>query len=127
MFKKATILILLLNVAMAACAHLVRDDDLNAWKGVPLIELETHPFFSSLPLEKRPLSNGQELWIYSNTEAHADGECSDGDCQAKIKTKGCLNQFMVSGGQVLEYRPIPLHIISCVTTCKTRPASRPCS
>jgi hypothetical protein len=37
------------------------------WRGQPVIALERHALFSSLPLERRPLSDGSEVWIYSNS------------------------------------------------------------
>lgn len=121
---KFILLILFLNVIMA-CVH-VREEDLVAWKNVPVLELETHPFFSTLPLEKRPLSNGTELWIYSNSVSTAKLDCSFGVCEVTTETNGCLNQFFVSRGLVLEYRPVAVNIISCVTNCRLRPISRPC-
>lgn len=107
----------------------VRPEDLEAWRGAPLIDLESHPLFSSLPLEKRSLSNGDELWIYKNLVGSAVN-CQEGafgvNCQEGAKVRGCMNQFIVSGGVVKEYRPVAIHIISCFTDCRTRPASRPC-
>lgn len=123
--KKATTLILF-QIVIMACAH-VREEDLVSWRNVPVLELEMHPFFSTLPLEKRPLSNGGELWIYSNTVSTAKKDCSFGVCQAVLETEGCQNQFVISKGMVLEYRPVPINIISCVTDCRVRPSSRPCS
>lgn len=120
------LLIILTIPAVFACAHKVNDEDRESWRGAPLIDLETHPFFSGLPLEKRSLSNGDELWIYSNMEKTLNASCNVGNCEGSESSRGCLNQFIVGGGVVKEYRPVPRNIFFCVFSCKLRPASRPC-
>lgn len=113
-----------------SCVHTVNDSDRDAWRGAPLIDLETHPFFTRLPLEKRSLSNGDELWIFRNTESTITADCNDKpggmDCEGKSGFRGCLNQFIVGGGIVKEYRPQPVNILFCLADCRLRPASRPC-
>jgi len=61
----------------------VHQADLNAWRGVPVIELESQPVFSAMELKKTELSNGSTMWnytqrggsysnCYSNTQGHSD-------------------------------------------------------
>ena len=44
-------------LTFAACLPKVRDSDRAAWRNVPVIELERHPLFSTMPREVRPLSD----------------------------------------------------------------------
>ncbi len=116
----------------SSCANVsiwksVKQEDLNAWKGVDLIELETHPLFTTLPFTKRLLSDDSELHIFNNSRTASVNcnhdkflnttSCSGGD------TITCSNQFFVKNGKVIEYRPVG----KCYTDCSTRPKSKPCS
>lgn len=125
------ILTLLAFSLLSGCVHKVNTEDLDAWAGVPLIDLETHPFFSTLPLEKRALSNGDELWIFKNAQENTEINCDERyggktNCNASTSFRGCMNQFIVGGGIVKEYRPRPVNIFFCISSCRLRPASRPC-
>ncbi len=124
------IYMLLLATVITSCAlRGIRQDDLDAWKGVDLIELETHQLFSTVPLQKNDLSDGTTLYNYSNSNSHTNPvncftnaygytNCSGGD----TSTVTCSNQFFVKNKKVLSYRAIG----SCYTDCSVRPASRPC-
>jgi hypothetical protein len=68
------------------------------------MELETHPIFSSMPREVDVLTDGREVWIYANCNAH--GVC-------------CRNEFLVNGPVVEGYRPLG----RCYTDCSAEPAS----
>lgn len=81
----------------------VRPADVAAWEGAPRLELETHPFFSTLERRVTPLSDGRELWDYPNGVCH--------------------NQFFVAGSAVQAYRLVG----NCRTDCSLRPVSRGCS
>ncbi len=125
--------IALVGLVAVGCADnylaTVRDSDKAAWRARPVVELETHPLFSTLPREVRPISDGSELWTFSNCGAvREQRECKStlnarGDSvQTKCNGGGestvcCHNQFVVRGGMVEEYRPVG----NCMTNCSTRP------
>ena len=109
----------------------VNPADLDAWRGIPIIELETHPVFSVQRRTVRELSDGSQMWIFSR--CFDEGE----DCAAVVTRSGnlgtarthcssgtscCHNQFIIRKGTV-ERREV---IGPCFTTCDGRPASRPC-
>lgn len=111
----------------------VRAPDLASWRGIPLIELETHPDFSSMPLERRSLSDGSELRTYSACGTYVtDSRCTavgyanwaTVNCRNGQKvTRCCDNQFLVRSNVVEWYRTVG----PCMTACWVRPISRPCS
>lgn len=111
----------------------VRQVDLDAWNGVPVIELETHSLFSTLPRYVRKISDGSELWTFSNCKSGTnDVQCGSSrigsnyvatNCSGGDTWRSCCNhQFMLRGGVVESYRPVG----SCFTDCSRRPASRQC-
>jgi hypothetical protein len=120
----------------AACARApargIREVDLDAWRGVPVIELETHALFSTLPRSVRHLSDGSQLWTFSNcrggvtdtrcgsyrTGNFVATNCSGGEAYQTC----CQNQFIIRDAVVEQYRPVG----HCYTDCTTRPASREC-
>lgn len=121
----------ILVALITSCAHKgVRQADLDSWKGVDLIELETHQLFSTIPLQKSELSDGTTLYNYSNsgskkmptncfTNAYGYTSCSGGG----TKTTTCSNQFFVKDKKVLSYRALG----KCYTDCSVRPPSKPCA
>jgi hypothetical protein len=105
----------------------VRQADLDAWTGIPLVELETHPLFSTLPRNVRALSDGTQLWTFSNcksiVEIYCTGPtglmtCSGGETWRPC----CQNQFVVRDAEVESFRAVG----HCYTDCTVRPASRRC-
>ena len=119
-------LVLLLGSACARNQRLpVRMEDVYAWSGVNVIELQMHPFFSTLPKREEVLSDGRRLWTYANCTAtpvtcrprpFGQTECTGGNQVC------CHNQFVVAGDVVEAYRPVG----TCATNCSVRPASRAC-
>lgn len=127
-----------LGVQIAACyreparhkpaSERIHQEDLDAWRGAPLIELETHPVFSRLPLEKRKLSDGSEMWLALEcVEEKVPLECSSvrGLLTVDTKCNGgdidrycCQNQFHIIGDKVDWWRPNG-------KWCATKPALRP--
>lgn len=121
------LLALLGLITLCACAH-VRQGDLDSWRGVPVIELERHPIFSTMQIEKRKLSDGSEIWNFRNGGLmEGRGACMPmGNtviCKDNSREVVCMNQFIVKDGVVREYRAIG----DCYTDCRARPASRPCN
>ncbi len=129
---KAILITLLLLIASCA-GYSVRQEDVDAWKGVDSDELFTHPKFSTLPRTKQTLKLGVELYNFTNSIPQKN----DIDCTRRLNAFGdqdirctggedyeitCNHQFFVKDGKVLRYRPIG----SCRTTCSSRPSSKPC-
>lgn len=119
-----------LLVLLAACSRPgVRAADLEAWRHVPVIELERQPHFSSLPRAVRPLSDGSELWDFANCTTESSAKCTDSTTMPVVGSKEttcsgteyrdcCHNQFIVRAGFVEEYRPVG----NCMTDCFKRPS-----
>lgn len=113
----------------------VRDADLLAWVDAPLIQLEMHPAFSTLPREVRDLSDGSQMWVFNECRSRrtnvvcsssstrfggttiGGAQCSGGEAD----TYCCHNQFIVSAGLVRSYRPLG----KCHTDCRVRPTADP--
>jgi hypothetical protein len=126
-------------LVLGACAAdppparpLIHPGDVDAWKGAPIIELERHPFFSTVPPVVQKLSDGSELRTHKNcVSSREDIECqgvrfgalTQTTCSGEITDACCSHQFFVRGGVVEEYRPVG----RCHTSCSRRPASRPCT
>lgn len=106
----------------------VRQDDLNAWIGVHVNEVQTHALFSTIPKSVEDMGGGKQLWTYSNcgtgrtvtvcTPVGQNVVCSGGH----EYTSCCHNQFFVERDRVSGYRVTG----KCYTDCSIRPASRPC-
>ncbi len=120
----------MVGFALVACGMYpeVRQADVVSWRSVPVIELERHPFFSTLTVDKRPLSDGSELWDYphcisgkTNTQCTSNNNGYGGvntNCVGGQQyTNCCHNQFIVRASTVEEYRPMG----SCYTDCSVRP------
>jgi len=122
----------------------VRQVDVDAWQGAPLIELERHPLFASHHRFVQTLSDGTQMWTYqvctsgyndvycgsrattmrtapgvANTSV--DTRCSGGDYWKSC----CHNEFNINWQEkkVLTFRPFG----NCYTDCSVRPESRPCN
>lgn len=122
-------IVIILALLVTSCAT-VKTEDVDAWRGAPLTELETHPVFTTMNLKKEKLSDGRIMYDYvdkstQRTDRHCYVErrsgyrsCSGGD----VLTYECHNQFFVRGKVVEQYRPTG----SCATDCSLRPSSNPC-
>lgn len=64
-FKKSVKLSAYLLVLLIPSCVTVRQADLDAWENVPVIELESHPVFNAMELQKKTLSDGSTLWSYT--------------------------------------------------------------
>lgn len=109
----------------------VRQSDVNAWRAIPVSELETHALFSTAPLTKRKLSNGSELWDYTTCRSYQEdlhclstpgafGSVNSNCGGGGTSTSCCHNQFFVRAGLVESYRPTGY----CYTDCVKRPGGR---
>ncbi len=126
-------LMTVLGAALAACGGiLVRQQDLDAWVGVPVEALDTHSFFITVPMFRTVTSSGIEIRNYANgkdvascftsiggsgggnfVNASAFTTCSSGRVV-------CNNIFYIKDGKVLEYAPTG----RCYTNSSLQPQSR---
>lgn len=51
-------------VCAIGCFRGAAPDELDGWNGRARDELAAHPVFATMPLDRRPLSDGAELWIF---------------------------------------------------------------
>lgn len=126
--------IILLLLLCFSCSS-VEQKDVDAWLGVDVIELETHPVFSTMQLKKQKLSDGRVMFDYIERTHHRnDVQCyDDGFGRRGMRSRTCTggervtfechNQFFVKGKIIQSYRPSG----ACYTNCSLRPASNPCS
>lgn len=136
MLHKNHVAIAALTVALVSCAlgRTVRQEDLDAWVGMPVEALDTHSFFITLPLVKTVSSSGIEIRNYPNKRnigqcfgsgsVNASGYMnfatysSFASCSSELV--GCDNIFYIKNGVVLEYAPTG----RCYTDETVRPQSR---
>ena len=110
-----------LTLFINGCAGmLVRQEDLDAWVGVSVAELDTHSFFLTLPVAKTITDSGVEVRVYSNKKnfsscfgtGNIDGKAYSNDasftaiqnCSSGLV--GCDNIFYIKDKKVLEYKPV---------------------
>lgn len=106
-----------------------QQEDAAAWQGIPLITLETHPTFSTLPRQADTLSDGSQLWTYqrcTNYEvparcaAYPIGTVAFTRCTGgRVEQTCCLRQFRIVEGTVQSFRALG----PCLTGCKFRPSA----
>src|SRR4030095_12662924 len=126
-----------LLVLIAACSgpppRTVRQADLDAWSGAPLIELEPHPGFSTWQRNVEKRSDGGQLWTLTKCESGQNPlNCTTGPgfgntlmttCGGGDTYKVCCHgQFFVRATYVESYGAAG----NCFTDCRHRPASRQC-
>lgn len=104
---------------LAGCAiqRTVRQQDLDAWVGVPVEALDTHSFFITVPMFRTITDSGIEIRNYANgrdvvqcfgnaganrvgnfVNANTFTTCSSGRIV-------CNNIFYIKDGKVIEYAP----------------------
>lgn len=109
-------MVVLFMAVLAGCAS-VRQQDLDAWKGMPVEALDTHSFFITVPMYRTITSSGIEIRNYANgrdvascfTSAGARGGGNVVSGQAFTTCSSgrvvCNNIFYIKDGKVLEYVP----------------------
>lgn len=107
----------------------VHSEDLQAWQGVHVSELETHPAYSVMNLRKQELSTGDLLFDYIDSKTYTeDIDCNTNSGQTTCSggetyTVSCHHQFFVKDNKIREYRTLGKR---CFTDCSRRPASNKC-
>lgn len=124
-------LILLFSLVLAQGCATVRQSDLDAWKGVPVEKLDTHPFWVTIPMKSVVTKDNVEHRFYINSDAtnscfansNAMGNSYSNSAQMTTITNcvqqsvTCNNIFKIKDGIVLSYEP--------VGRCKTEAFLRP--
>ena len=119
-----TTILALTAVILASCAtatvRTVRQQDLDAWVGMPAEALDTHSFFITLPMVRTVTASGIEIRTYSNKRNI--GQCfGSGGVNANAYLNsamynsfstcvgglvGCDSIFYIKNGVVVELVPI---------------------
>jgi len=131
--QKVAFLSLVATSMICGCLS-VRQADLDAWVGQPVVALETHPIFLTVPVVKTQASDGTEIWNYVNGSNL--GQCSGGgsiysgtvDYATYSKFSSCVqrfaacnNIFFIRDGRVTKYTPIGTGGMRCYTTEQLQP------
>jgi hypothetical protein len=119
--------------SLTACGGLlVRQQDLDAWVGVPVEALDTHSFFITVPMyrtitesgiEIRNYANGADVSsCYSNAGANKVGSYVNANSFTTCSSGRvvCNNIFYIKGGKVIEYAPTG----RCYTNSDIQPQKR---
>jgi hypothetical protein len=125
------VLIITFIVMLASCAT-VRQQDLDAWVGVPVEALDTHSIFLTIPMYRTISDSGIEIRNYANSSQLASCFSSAGanvtgnyvnantftTCSNGSVT--CNNIFYIRDSVVIEYAPTG----HCYTNEKAQPQAR---
>lgn len=129
--------ILLLCCALTLASCVVRPEDQAAWVGVPVVNLDKHPVFLTMPVVKTKASDGTEIRNYVN--GRNIGSCTGGgsvfagtidfasynsfsSCMSSFAA--CNNIFYIKNGRVEAYTPIGSGGARCYTDERTQPSFR---
>lgn len=118
-------------IVITGCAT-VRQQDLDAWVGVPVEALDTHSLFITVPMYRTRTESGIEIRNYANgrditqcfgnaganaygnyVTANAFSTCSSGRIV-------CNNIFYIKDGKIIEYAPTG----RCYTDATVQPQAR---
>jgi hypothetical protein len=90
-------------------AGCVNAADTDAWRGRPVAELDVHPVFNTMHLQRRQAADGTEIRDYVNAKqveqcSGQGGYNAYGGVQANAncttQTMACHNQFFIKNGIV---------------------------
>lgn len=128
------LVLLLVVLLLAGCAtRIVRQQDLNAWVGVPVEALDTHSLFITIPMARTISSSGVEIRNYANGADASSCFTSAGASTSSRKYVSanafttcsnnrivCNNIFYIKDGKIVEYAPTG----SCYTDETLQPQAR---
>lgn len=129
----------LMTIAIISCSPTptVRPEDLKAWTGVAVEELDKHPFFVTVPLVKtiapdgteiRNYVNGRNIAACTNSGVVFGGSTSFANygsftsCMSNFAA--CNNIFYIRQGKVESYVPIGTGGSQCYTDARLQPGFR---
>lgn len=98
----------------------VRQQDMDAWVGQPVIALQKHPFFVTLQLVKTRVEDGTEIWNFINGRdvsscfgsgsGFASGYASSATYSSFMNCASgrivCNNVFYIKDGEIERYTPV---------------------
>ena len=101
-------------IGLSACSGLmVRQQDIDAWVGMPVEALDTHSFFLTVPMVRTKTESGIEIRNYANGQNFAS--CSGFAVGSYVNASAfsncasgrvaCNNIFYIKDGKVIEYVP----------------------
>ncbi|HEV2173473.1 MAG TPA: hypothetical protein VGR71_07895 [Nitrospira sp.] len=118
---------------LVACGSLsVRQQDLDAWVGVPVAALDTHSVFITIPMYRTVTASGIEIRDYvngadiascfTNAGANRVGSFVNSNAFTTCSTRKivCNNIFYIKDGKVIEYAPTG----RCYTDSTLQPQAR---
>jgi hypothetical protein len=125
-------LILMLSLISGCAGLLVRQQDLDAWVGIPVEALDTHSLFITVPMFRTITASGIEIRNYSNgadiSSCFTSGLGSRAGNLVNANTFTscssdrvvCNNVFYIKEGKVIEYAPTG----RCYTDSSVQPQNR---
>lgn len=125
------IVIVSLVAFITACAT-VRQQDLDAWVGMPVEALDTHSIFITMPMYRTVTGSGIEIRNYTNGKnvANCFGTAGASRTGAFVNANAfttcssgrivCNNIFYIKNEKVLEYAPTG----RCFTDKRAQPQAR---
>lgn len=130
-FKTAVVAAVVL--AISGCAT-VRQEDLDAWVGVPVEALDTHSFFITVPMYRSVTASGMEVRNYANgsdvAKCFSNSGANTNKSGKHVSTSTfttcsnnrvvCNNIFYIKDGKVVEYAPTG----NCYTDETVQPQAR---
>ena len=130
------IVVVTLCLALLGCVS-VRQPDLDARVGQPVVALETHPVFLTMPVVRTVASDGIEIRNYVNGRnvgqcvgsgnifsSSVDFATFSNFSRCMQSFAACNNIFYVKSGTVVQYTPIGSGGARCYTDERLRPNFR---
>ena len=103
------IIVLGILIALTGCL-LVREEDLQSWQNQPVVLLDTHPFFITVPMIKTIAADGTEIRNYRNGRSVQN--CSANSYSNSSAYVNCYqndvvcnNIFYIKNDKVIRYAP----------------------
>jgi hypothetical protein len=128
---------------LGACnSQTVRQEDLDAWAGRPVADLDVHPVFVTMAMRGTTTPDGTEIRNYVNSReatscfgggsvtpgykpagysAISAGSNSSQSMMCSSSTPTCNNLFYIKGGKVEHYTPVGSGGARCFTNEKLQP------
>lgn len=119
-------------VVLGGCLT-VRQEDLTSWVGQPVVELDTHPVFLTMPVVKTVTPQGIEIRNYVNgrnlASCSAGGFATNNGGFVNASTfnactqnfAACNNIFYIKDGKIIEYAPTGSGGMRCFTNETLQP------
>lgn len=97
-----------------------RQSDLDAWQGVPVRYLDTHPFFLTMPVTKTFTEDGIEIRRYVREQTGRSCTMIGYSMACDDEQRACHAIFYIKDRHVLEMK-----VVSSGRVCRTNETMRP--